>query len=85
MSIFSKDSNSPRITLKDLLLLDLQTTTWTFYPIFVDATKRGRSLDFLISFPSNSKIISPGLIPDYELGLLLVTLATNAPLGSLKP
>ena len=49
LSIFSKDSNSPRITLKDLLLLDLQTTTWTFFPIFVDATKRGRSLDLLIS------------------------------------
>jgi hypothetical protein len=35
----------------------------------------------LIGFPSNSKIISPGLIPPLSDGLLSATLATRAPLG----
>ena len=77
----SEVSNLPRIISFVISRLFLQTLTITFFPTSVSATILGSSFISLIGFPSNSKIISPGLIPPLSDGLLSATLATKAPLG----
>ena len=60
---FSPSSRRPSVTVLVTSLPSRTTTTSTDLPTSIEATRRGRSRDFLMSLPSNLTITSPGISP----------------------